>query len=108
MLFNAYFYTHSIEPGVYTHFLPSFFYHLIPILDNETMVLTCFIPSLTAPPAGLERPLSVRIVPSESRAERESFGSNRYEPYGKVPYHRWPPGPWVWAGWGAVLGMAAG
>eukprot|EP00438_Fugacium_kawagutii_P028488 Skav224969 [mRNA] locus=scaffold3807:25883:33251:+ [translate_table: standard] len=36
--------------------------------------------------AGLERPLSVRIVPSESsRVEREGLGANRYEPYGKVP-----------------------
>lgn len=33
---------------------------------------------------GLERPLSVRIVPMEQRMERETF-SNRFEPYGKAP-----------------------
>lgn len=68
--------------------------------------LTCFVPTTTPPPVGLERPLSVRIVPSESRAERESFGSNRYEPYGKVPYHRWPPGPTGVGLFGAVLGSS--
>ena len=36
---------------------------------------------------GLERPLSVRLVPPERPVEKET-SSNRYEPYGKVGWKK--------------------